>query len=258
MLLQAGSATLLTVHHSEHAQDHAALALDDRDRFQRRVAGRVHVFVADLRGSGAEFPFDPSPGPVLLGRLPDAEVLYERRGIHARPGDRERDRVGAHGKASDRGRRPARCSDRLESQPPDELLANGGHRGLAGVDVIGGAPARGENEIAVAYRALAEQRRERFAFAHSPPRRNREERNPPFFAVPSPPAAAQKASANSPTVLNRRARSRSRPVITAASIAGGNFTPLTASLRGIGAWVRSCWNSSRGLRPGKGSTPVSR
>src|ERR1041384_8048827 len=249
---------LPAAHHREPSQQAPTFGGPRRDRLQRGGTRGDHIFDHHHRRSRREIPLDPAPHSVLFRRLSHAERLHQGRRIDAGPGDRVRHRVGAHGEPSDRRGGPPRGADRLQAEPPDEVLALGGHRGLAGVDVVGGALARGKQKVAVAHGTLAEKGRERFPLGHSLPRRKNEERNPLFLAGVSPSATAQNAAANSPTVLNRRLRSRSSPVITAASIAGQDLSPLTASLSGIGAWVSSCWKSSRGLRPGKGSTPVSR
>src|ERR1043166_3705398 len=252
------TAALFAVHDRQDAEHPPPLGSQRRDRFKGGRAARDHVLDDHHGGAGGEVPLHPAQGAVLLGRFPDAERIDERRSVHAGAGDRAGDRGGSLGEPPRAVGRPARGADRREPEPADQVLSFGGHGGLAGVYVVAGALAGGEQKVTVADRALAEEGRERLLLGHSPPRRKKEERKPPFLAAGSPPAAGQNASAKSPTVLNRRVRSRSRPVITADSTAGENRSPLIASLSGTGAWVRSCWNSSRGLRPGKGSTPVSR
>src|SRR5262249_1642130 len=157
--------------------------------------------------------------------LPNTECIDGGWGVCACPGDRIGHGVSPHSQTSDARRLPAGFPNSGKAKPPQKQLPWGRHGCLARIDVESGPLTRSKGKVPEADGALAEQRRERLPVVHSPLRRKIEEKNPPFFAAGplSPPVAAQKAFANSSTVFQRFARSRSRPVMTACSTGGGNL-----------------------------------
>src|SRR5205814_1564818 len=74
-----------------------------------------------------------------------------------RGGDRVGHGVSAEREAADGAGLPAAGADPRQAERPDDRDALAGHGGAAGIDVVGGAFAGGEHEVAAGDRALAQE-----------------------------------------------------------------------------------------------------
>src|SRR5207249_11826298 len=74
-----------------------------------------------------------------------------------RVGDRVGHGVGAEREAANGAGLPSAGADPRQAERPDDRDALAGHGGAAGIDVIGGAFAGGEHEVAAGDRALAQE-----------------------------------------------------------------------------------------------------
>src|SRR5439155_6337763 len=129
----------------EHPQPFlAALA----DRVDERAAARDDVLDHDHRVPRDHRTFEPAPGTVRLGGLPDREPREGSRRPGAVVADGGRQRIRTH-------RGPSHC-DRVRRNEPVDECADERARGVIGrreraLDVVVGEPPRGEPELSARF-----------------------------------------------------------------------------------------------------------
>jgi len=113
-----------------------------------RAPGGEHIFDDDDGVAGRKAALDAPSRAVVFRLLPHGKCVEQ---LAAPPGGQRegiRDRVGAERQTTHGPRTPAASRQAIETQPAHDGQALTGHRGEAGVDIKGGAAARGEDEIA--------------------------------------------------------------------------------------------------------------
>src|SRR6184192_2528123 len=274
--LERGAPPFLAVHHGEHAQHAPPFALDRPDRLQRGLASGDHVFHDHRRGAGGEASLDALSRAVGLGLLADGEGVECSPSCRAGRSDGAGDGVSAEREPAHQLGPPPGGREPREGEGPDHRKAFGRHGRAASVDVEARAAAGGEQKVAALERAGAQQVAQTLFEGRSrvhtergcstcyyylrsrrrPTARLRASSSPPPLGAGPAAIPASTSAANAVTVGCRWAGSRASPRITAAWSAAGNSSPTTAWFNGTGAAVSSCWNSSRGVRPVYGWTPV--